>query len=55
MAATRNIVSNEIKSVQWIQNDLCTGLKIVGGMVRVPEGPGLGMEVDETRLQKCMV
>ena len=55
MASTRNIVSNEIKSVQWIQNDLCSGLNIVEGMVRVPEGPGLGMEIDEARLQTCLV
>ncbi|MFZ5634281.1 MAG: mandelate racemase/muconate lactonizing enzyme family protein [Bacillota bacterium] len=55
MAATRNIVFNEIKSPQWIKNDIARGLEIVRGMVRVPTGPGLGMEIDEERLQRCRV
>ncbi|SFG14610.1 L-alanine-DL-glutamate epimerase [Desulfotomaculum arcticum] len=55
LAATRNIIFNEIKSPQWIKNDIASGLKIVEGMVRVPDGPGLGMEIDEERLQACRV
>jgi len=50
-ASTQNIVCNEVKSPQWIRNDVATGLEISNGMVRVPEGPGLGLEIDEDRLR----
>lgn len=55
MAATRNVVFNEIKSPQWIKNDIARGLEITGGMVQVPRGPGLGLEIDEERLERCLV
>jgi len=50
LASTRNVVYNEIKSPQWIKDDIATGLKITDGRVIVPEGLGLGLEIDEERL-----
>lgn len=54
-AATRHITLNEIKSPQWIPNDVATGLVISEGDVHVPAGPGLGMAIDEQRLNHFRV
>lgn len=54
-AATRHVVLNEIKGPQWIKEDMASGLEIREGTVRVPRGPGLGMAVDEERLEACRV
>ncbi|MFZ5943244.1 MAG: mandelate racemase/muconate lactonizing enzyme family protein [Bacillota bacterium] len=50
LASTGNVVYNEIKSPQWIKNDVAVGLKISDGQVIVPDGIGLGLEIDEERL-----
>lgn len=55
LASTRNVVYNEIKSPQWIKNDFATGLKIIEGMVIVPVGIGIGLEIDEERLTSYKV
>ncbi|MFZ7104703.1 MAG: mandelate racemase/muconate lactonizing enzyme family protein [Peptococcaceae bacterium] len=55
LASTRNVVCNEIKSPQWIKDDIATGLKITAGKVVVPEGVGLGLEIDEERLASYRV
>ena len=54
-AATRHITLNEIKSPQWIKNDVATGLVISGGDVHVPAGPGLGMAIDEEQLNSFRI
>jgi muconate cycloisomerase len=35
------------KSTAWHARDIVTGLRIEGGRIHVPTGPGLGVEVDE--------
>jgi L-Ala-D/L-Glu epimerase / N-acetyl-D-glutamate racemase len=55
LSATPNIICNEVKSPQWIRNDVASGLEISNGMVRVPEGPGLGLEMDEDRLKTLLL
>lgn len=54
-AATRHMVLNEIKSPQWIKNDLAQGLSMKQGKVHIPTGVGLGMEIDEEKLAACKV
>ncbi|MDN5346933.1 MAG: L-Ala-D/L-Glu epimerase [Clostridia bacterium] len=46
-AATKNVIYNEIKAPTWIIDDPAQGLVITDGMVKVPEGPGLGLVIDE--------
>jgi L-alanine-DL-glutamate epimerase-like enolase superfamily enzyme len=47
-ASTPAIVYNESgKAPAWHEKDIATGLRVENGMVQVPEGPGLGVEVNE--------
>jgi L-alanine-DL-glutamate epimerase-like enolase superfamily enzyme len=51
-ASTPAIVYNESgKAPAWHENDIATGLRIENGMVKVPEGPGLGMDIDEDAIR----
>jgi L-alanine-DL-glutamate epimerase-like enolase superfamily enzyme len=40
------------KGPAWHTEDVATGLRIDEGLVRVPTGPGLGMEVDEAAVRR---
>ncbi len=52
-ASTPAIVYNESgKAPAWHAEDVVTGFETRGGMVQVPDGPGLGVEVNEEALKK---
>ena len=52
-ASTPAIVYNESgKAPAWHEADIITGFQVKGGMVKVPEGPGLGVEVNEKALER---
>lgn len=54
-ASTPAIVYNESgKAPAWHDFDIVTGFRVENGMVKVPEGPGLGVEVDEKALRKFL-
>jgi len=54
-ASTPGIVYNESgKAPAWHDLDIATGLRVENGMVKVPEGPGLGMEIDEKVLKNFL-
>lgn len=55
-ASTPGIVFNESgKAPAWHDEDIVSGFRVENGMVKVPEGPGLGVEVDEKFLKKFLV
>ncbi len=51
--STRNVLYHEIKAPQLIVNDPASGLRISGGSVIVPAGPGFGLTVDEDALKRA--
>lgn len=52
-AATPGIVYNESgKSPSWHVEDVAVGLVVRDGLVYVPEGPGLGVTVDEAAVRR---
>jgi L-alanine-DL-glutamate epimerase-like enolase superfamily enzyme len=52
-ACTPGIIYNESgKGPAWHLEDLVTGLRVEGGQVHVPTGPGLGVEVDEAAVRR---
>lgn len=52
-ASTPSIVYNESgKAPAWHDEDIVTGFEAEGGVVKVPEGPGLGVEVNEEAVHK---
>ncbi|MFP6869776.1 MAG: mandelate racemase/muconate lactonizing enzyme family protein [Nitrospinota bacterium] len=54
-ASTPGIIYNESgKAPAWHDLDIATGLRVENGMVKVPEGPGLGVEIDEKVLRKFL-
>ena len=54
-ASTPAIVYNESgKAPAWHDLDIVTGFRVEKGMVKVPEGPGLGVEVNEKILRKFL-
>ncbi len=55
-ASTPAIVYNESgKAPAWHDADIVTGFHVLKGMVKVPEGSGLGVEVDEKALKGFLV
>ena len=51
--STPAIVYNESgKAPAWHDEDIVTGFEAQGGVVKVPEGPGLGVEVNEEAVNK---
>ncbi|MFQ5860004.1 MAG: mandelate racemase/muconate lactonizing enzyme family protein [Dehalococcoidia bacterium] len=55
-ASTKAVVYNEAgKAPAWIREDPTSGLRVEKGMVQVPQGPGLGVKVDEGLLKKHRV
>ncbi|MFQ5894237.1 MAG: mandelate racemase/muconate lactonizing enzyme family protein [Nitrospinota bacterium] len=55
-ASTPAVAYNESgKGPAWHAADICTGLEVREGMVRVPQGPGLGVEVDEEAVERFRV
>ncbi len=54
-ASTPAIVYNESgKAPAWHDEDIVSGFRVEKGMVKVPEGPGLGVEINEEALGKFM-
>jgi L-alanine-DL-glutamate epimerase-like enolase superfamily enzyme len=52
-AATPGIVYNESgKASSWHAEDVATGLHVRDGLVHVPDGPGLGVTVDESAVRR---
>lgn len=52
-ASTPAIVYNESgKAPAWHEADIISGFQVKDGMVKVPEGPGLGVEVNEKALER---
>ncbi len=52
-ASTPVIVYNESgKAPAWHDMDIVTGFRVENGMVKVTEGPGLGVEIDEKALRR---
>jgi muconate cycloisomerase len=45
----------ELNGPQFLDNVLVTGLEIHGATVRVPDGPGLGVEVEEERIRSYAI
>jgi len=55
-AATRNLESShECAYYQLHEDVLIERLPISDGMIPVPQGPGLGIEIDRARLEACQV
>ncbi len=53
VASTPAIVYNESgKAPGWHEADIITGFEVSEGVVKVPEGPGLGVEVNEEALER---
>jgi L-alanine-DL-glutamate epimerase-like enolase superfamily enzyme len=51
--ASTNVIFNEIKAPNWVIADpVQKGTYIKDGFVHVPDGPGLGIEVDDKYLEK---
>ena len=46
---------SDILSCQRVHNLLATPLDVVDSCIRVPDGPGLGVELDEDALQRYTV
>lgn len=40
------------KAPGWHRDDVAVGLRVDGGFVHVPDGPGLGVEVDESAVRR---
>ena len=54
-ASTPAIVYNESgKAPAWHDEDIVSGFRVEKGMVKVPEGPGLGVEINEEALGKFL-
>jgi L-alanine-DL-glutamate epimerase-like enolase superfamily enzyme len=52
-ASTPGVVYNESgKGPAWHTDDVVTGLRVADGLVHVPTGPGLGVQVDETAVRR---
>jgi muconate cycloisomerase len=52
-ASTPGVVLNESgKGPAWHGDDVVTGLRVEEGLVHVPIGPGLGVEVDEAAVRR---
>jgi muconate cycloisomerase len=52
-AVLPGLVYNESgKGPAWHREDVATGLRVGEGLVHVPEGPGLGMEIDITAVRR---
>ncbi len=52
-ASTPVIVYNESdKAPAWHEKDIVAGFKTKDGMLKVPEGSGLGVEVNEEAVRK---
>lgn len=55
-ASTPEIFHNEAgKGLRWHKEDPTSGLKVVNGMIKVPETPGLGVTVDDRYLKKFQI
>lgn len=55
-AATPELSGGNYLDAEPLHNDLLVDpLEIVGGMISVPQGPGLGVEIDRARLEECLV
>ncbi len=48
-------LANECGSAQLVETALCEPLEIIDGMVTVPQGPGLGVEIDRAKVEKYML
>ena len=52
-ASTPGVVLNESgKGPAWHRDDVVTGLRVEDGLVHVPAGPGLGVDVDEDAVRR---
>lgn len=52
-ASTPVIIYNESgKAPAWHDQDIVSGFRVENGMVKVPEGPGLGLEINEEAIRR---
>jgi muconate cycloisomerase len=51
-AAVDTLLPPELNGVQFLESMWVRGLEIEGSTVTVPEGPGLGVQVDEEEIRR---
>jgi muconate cycloisomerase len=51
-AAVPTLLPPELNGVQFLESMLVSGLEVEGALARVPDAPGLGVEVDEAAIRE---
>ena len=52
---TEGAIPPELNGVQFLNDMLVSGLEVEGATARVPDGPGLGVQVDEEAIRALAV